>query len=304
MLDIGQTGNAIEHSYFDAEAGATYRPLSELSDDDEADMDISENEDNGETSQEPSTKRARLSVNQSAADGDSVPKWSNPDPYTALPPPDAASRQRKDVVQLIRKARVQTKESRQSLLAETEDFIPCIDSSEDESDSEGEVNATAAGGPSAPMQPSQPAGTLSRGKASTSDESQAREAGRNSFTAINSDNNPRDSLNDSQSKPAHPLPPKPVPVQSLPPRPSQAYTEPNEALPKAQPAANAGSTSLYTRKRTIDDEIKLPPHARLKKFNKMPVGGTHVWEWKVKSGEEPCPWVTTDHSNTTNMGVW
>lgn len=302
MLDIGQTGNAIEHSYFDVEAGATYRPLSELSDDDEADMDISDNEDNGETPQEPSTKRARLNVDQSAADGDSVPKWSNPDPYTALPPPDAASRQRKDVVQLIRKARVQTKESRQSLLVETEDFIPCFDSSEDESDSEGE---TAAGGPSAPIQPSQQAGTLNQGKASTLDESQTREVkGRNSFTATNSDNNLRNSVNDSQPMPAHSLPSKPVPVQSLPPRPSQAYPEPNEALPKAQPVANAGSSSLYTRKRTIDDEIKLPPHARLKKFNKMPVGGTLVWEWKGKSGEEPCPWVTTDHSNTSNMGVW
>ncbi len=34
------------------------------------------------------------------------PKWSNPDPYTALPPPDETQVKRPDFVKLIRKARV------------------------------------------------------------------------------------------------------------------------------------------------------------------------------------------------------
>lgn len=35
----------------------------------------------------------------------SRPRWSNPDPYTALPPPDESQRKKRDVVKLIRKAR-------------------------------------------------------------------------------------------------------------------------------------------------------------------------------------------------------
>jgi non-canonical poly(A) RNA polymerase PAPD5/7 len=34
------------------------------------------------------------------------PKWSNPDPYTALPPPDETQVKRPDFVKLIRKARI------------------------------------------------------------------------------------------------------------------------------------------------------------------------------------------------------
>ncbi|KAJ3944710.1 hypothetical protein N0V92_013588, partial [Colletotrichum tropicale] len=87
----------------DADGGAKYRDIDELSDDEEADMDISDNSD--DDSGEPSNKRVRRDDNDES--GNSVPKWSNPDPYTALPPPDAdKERKKKDMVKMIRKARV------------------------------------------------------------------------------------------------------------------------------------------------------------------------------------------------------
>lgn len=57
-------------------------------------------------SREPSAKRRALGIVSNEATAVSqVPKWSNPDPYTSLPPLDE-SRKRKDVVKIIRKARI------------------------------------------------------------------------------------------------------------------------------------------------------------------------------------------------------
>lgn len=56
----------------------------------------------GGGSEAPAKRRATAA---GARDGASEPKWSNPDPYTVLPPIDDEQRKRKDVVKLIRKAR-------------------------------------------------------------------------------------------------------------------------------------------------------------------------------------------------------
>ncbi|KAL1843112.1 hypothetical protein VTJ49DRAFT_3059 [Mycothermus thermophilus] len=128
------TGEAIE-LYHTANGGVTYRPLDELSDSDEAEMDISDEE--GAAGDEPPTKRARVAVEQSTSDSN-IPKWSNPDPYTALPPETATQGKKKDVVQLIRKARVQSTETRTSLPSDAADFIGLdSDSEESEADHEG-----------------------------------------------------------------------------------------------------------------------------------------------------------------------
>lgn len=55
---------------------------------------------------EPPAKRRALGIASSEATVESqVPRWSNPDPYTSLPPVDEL-RKRKDVVKIIRKARI------------------------------------------------------------------------------------------------------------------------------------------------------------------------------------------------------
>src|SRR5262245_56869086 len=59
-----------------------YLAIDEITDSDEAEMDVSSAE--GSCSQPP---RKKLYLG-SRTDNASAPKWSNPDPYTVLPPPD------------------------------------------------------------------------------------------------------------------------------------------------------------------------------------------------------------------------
>ncbi|KAF2745504.1 hypothetical protein M011DRAFT_460088 [Sporormia fimetaria CBS 119925] len=84
-----------------------FRDLDDLSAS-ESDMDTGDSDDNASskagTDQEPSHKLARRETN-APDDGDSVPKWSNPDPYIVLPPPSETTGKRIDFVQLIRKAK-------------------------------------------------------------------------------------------------------------------------------------------------------------------------------------------------------
>ncbi|KAK5651387.1 hypothetical protein OQA88_12544 [Cercophora sp. LCS_1] len=143
------TGN--EQILYGADNGVTYRPLDELTDSDEAEM-----EESGAENGEPSTKRARVAGSQ--AEGDSEPKfaprWCNPDPYTALPAVDTTTAgKKKDVVQLIRKARVQTGESRPSLPTTVEEFISFDGDSSEEEDDEpsGSGVNLAAPPPTAPV---------------------------------------------------------------------------------------------------------------------------------------------------------
>lgn len=115
-----------------------YRALEDLSDSDEADMDVSSDDENERedlgSGEQPKKKQARTGLEKSA-DGESVPRWSNPDPYTVLPPPDESQRKKMDVVKLIRKARVvSSSESATKLEAVADDFISFDFDDEDKED--------------------------------------------------------------------------------------------------------------------------------------------------------------------------
>lgn len=190
--------------------GAKYKPVDELSDDEEHDMDISESDSDA---QRPA-KRAKTA---DAKAGDATPKWSNPDAYTALPPPDPSARKKTDVVQLIRKARVEAQETKDEPTPALDDFISLTDSEESEEEKRDDGRGPRRG--------------------------------------------PRD--DDRRSDP------------------------------------------LGSRKRTADDEIKPPPQGfTKKKSSKMALNGTLASEWLPAPGQDPCPWATTDHSATPNMGAW
>ncbi|RYO92027.1 hypothetical protein DL766_006617 [Monosporascus sp. MC13-8B] len=107
----------------DTTGRVTYRDLAELSDSDEAAMDISDGSGDDEDSGEPSSKRARTTTSAPERQQE-APKWSNPDPYTALPPPDETTRKKIGMVQLIRKARVEAESKKVAVAAEA-DFISC-----------------------------------------------------------------------------------------------------------------------------------------------------------------------------------
>ncbi|KAK4237321.1 hypothetical protein C8A03DRAFT_16116 [Achaetomium macrosporum] len=223
-----------EVAFFDTTGGATFRSLDELSDSDEAEMDISGDE--GTETEEPSHKRARLTVGQSASD-DNTPKWSNPDPYTALPPETAPQGKKKDVVQMIRKARVQTKEVRTSLPSEAADFISF---------------------------------DLDESEASDNDKEEEPEPTTNATSSV---------------------------ASGIPEGQSARRVRAPVLYPDPTPSA------LGSRKRTHDDEIKMP-HTTLKKVIKDHAKGHITGEWLPDPKLTPTPWVVADHSQSANMAVW
>ena len=132
---VGMNGND-EH-------GSRYLEVDDMSDSDEEEMDVSEDdqpvivdtvkpkelspitcpEDESQVT-EPPRKKQHTDYKK---DGDSLHKWSNPDPYTSLPPVDESRKKRKDVVKLIRKARVAPEKGKDDLNGASEakeaDFI-------------------------------------------------------------------------------------------------------------------------------------------------------------------------------------
>ncbi|KAI1175655.1 hypothetical protein F4777DRAFT_549448 [Nemania sp. FL0916] len=258
---------------------ATYRDVDELSDSDEIDMDISDNGDSDARSNSAArpAKRARTDAALAPAS-----KWSNPDPYTALPPPETT--RKKDVVQLIRKARVEAEAKRPAVPTEAADFISC-DFSDDDTASQvhGQVHGQVAGG--------------------------GVEASSGPYSALKLPALLTNSKPHPQSLTLPPKPPVSVPplvpqqtTTALPlPPPSSAGHQPGRTFVDLTP-----SNSLGNRKRTIDDEIVLPvkpPHTQLKKVNRMASGGTIDYFWKPAPGEDPCPWQVKDHSAVLNMGT-
>ncbi|KJZ78509.1 hypothetical protein HIM_01900 [Hirsutella minnesotensis 3608] len=116
----------------DPDAAAKFRNLDELSDDEEIDMDMSESSQSGTDT--PAPKRARTQAPTASAEA--LPTWSNPDPYTALPCPDESTRKKKDMVKLIRKARVEETKPNTDAPPKAENFISFDLSSDEESDSQ------------------------------------------------------------------------------------------------------------------------------------------------------------------------
>ncbi|KAF6816401.1 poly(A) RNA polymerase cid14 [Colletotrichum sojae] len=263
----------------DADAGITYRDVDELSDDDEADMDISDNSD--DEADQPSSKRVRRDENDES--GNSVPKWSNPDPYTALPPPDAdAQRKKRDMVKLIRKARVDNEAAADKLAASTEaDEFISFDLEAGADDQEEEIILPPSQSPSPSPVPAPPPGPpplLAAAPASREPPS-----------------GPRADL-DKQPASRH------ANASATSTAPS---TPVNNNRPAGLPAKPlVPDDALGSRKRTADDQIKPPTYGPLKKANKMPVGGDVLPEWVISRNEDSTPWVKTDHSKSSNMSVW
>ena len=133
-----------------AESGAEKRfhDLNDLSDSSDEAMDHSEDEvdavSDGEQSDLPVTKKQKIDCQPPASSGGEPtrPKWSNPEPYTALPPPSQGQRKKKDVVKLIRKARVVSEKSSEkpNQVATNDDFIS-FDMDDDEPTSPAQLRA-------------------------------------------------------------------------------------------------------------------------------------------------------------------
>ncbi|KAK8001176.1 DNA polymerase sigma subunit [Apiospora marii] len=283
----------VEEMLGDASGRATYRDVDELSDSDEAAMEISDDSD--AEPQEPVAKRARVSSGPASAAEDAAPRWSNPDPYTALPPPDETTRKKKDVVQLIRKARVEADSKKSTDPSEAADFISC-----DFSDAEDEKPNTSK---NLPAQPRRRADNHANASSSSGP------------TNVAEPENMASSANLAMSSiPTH-LHSHPG-IAQLPPHlrnnpqavaAAVGYVDHNapkhdaiaaaaqvgQALPRrsaqAKPVDLTPSTALGSRKRTFDDQIKRP-HAPLKKVTKMKTTGNIISEYYPVLGQDACPW--------------
>lgn len=119
-----------------------FASLDALSDSEEAEMDFSED---SEEERRPHKKRALgLDGNDTPQPVPApTPKWSNPDPYTVLPPPDETQHKKIDMIKLIRKARLANANlpKKNDAVVQNEDFISLggLDGSRDDDPSEEDL---------------------------------------------------------------------------------------------------------------------------------------------------------------------
>lgn len=117
-----------------------FRPLEEISDSEEEPMNMSEDDEPNDADPDGGPARKKRIVDSTSGDSSKpapapapapAPKWSNPDPYTVLPPAEDNPNpgKKKDVVKMIRKAKVQAENQRlaeskaRNEVVENADFI-------------------------------------------------------------------------------------------------------------------------------------------------------------------------------------
>ncbi|GES63043.1 topoisomerase family protein Trf4 [Aspergillus terreus] len=125
-----------------------FAPLENLSDSEEADMDVSSSDEAADDSRP--RKRRAVESTETPAPAPPAPKWSNPDPYTALPPPDETQQKKVDVVKLIRKARVAAAASQPAKadpVTSNEDFISLSGLVDEEEEKKSRPPEDAPSGP-------------------------------------------------------------------------------------------------------------------------------------------------------------
>lgn len=245
------------------DGGSRFKNLDELSESDSESADAPR-------------KRTKIEPSPSA------PKWSNPDPYTALPPPDTLGGPKKDIVQIIRKAKNEqaAKDEGRDKLADNSDFIAFKfddddqnDAAEDEngSDEDGDTNMDAVPAKS-PAQTGEPSfshrDTFHR-KTSSSALPAAGGPSPSSFTPINQRTYAQTPVPGSTEYGGPP--PRPLGEMQLAEPPSPIVPEPVSRAPKRK------SRDTY-------------------QF------GDVVEEWQVVNGQPTTPWCQNDYSATAEIG--
>ena len=272
----------------------------DISDSEEKEMEESEPEDVNETNQISSSavlssdminanpsddatepvrkKQIREFAEREPALASPVPKWSNPDPYTVLPPPDETQKKRKDVVKLIRKARIATEQELvpNNALVANDDFISLNFENEADlmSDTE-ESDKEPKGVPGAPSGPRQ-FSHLSALHGPSQTTAPGTTAGAGSGASL-----------------------QPPPGYSATPLVNGTKVADDVWPPPDKEAA------LGNRKRTHDDTIKTdaPPRPKKKKGGKVPpADGSIIEEWKASGTSRDVPWCVTNYAKVENVG--
>ncbi|KAB8437368.1 hypothetical protein FH972_025048 [Carpinus fangiana] len=243
-------------------------------------------------SQEPPYKKM-ATASSARADGTSVPKWSNPDPYTALPPPEESTGVRTDVVELIRKARSDAAKEKLSA-GDGEDFISFdLDNGEPSSESESNHELSVVA----------PRGPKSQERFSHLDRLHP-----NRFAPGT------DSISYSADVVGPPPPPPPeleTTSQGLKAAKSALNGAPIDVWPPPPPPPTEPKTqSKLSRKRghdlvvdqfDINDDMRNGAKPRPKRKFVTP-GFELDSKWLARPSENATPWCTVDHSDTESVG--
>ena len=294
-----------EHIGFDTRR---FMPADDLSDSDEEDMEESDIDDglqwndgatdnptqNGhmddlsslkvddDTIEPPTKRRALVSVAKVNEEPD-IPKWSNPDPYTVLPPVDESQRKRKDVVKIIRKARISTDKAMgaESQVVTNDDFISL---GFDKGTSSNDLNHSSSpsdfeSGKDEPGVPGAPTGPRS-------------------FRHLTNLYGRNDSCAPGASTPA-------LSVGTLGPPPglSNGYDATSKQRLARSDSYPDQMAALGSRKRTHDDQIKDDNGQKPKpKPLRQASNGSLLHEWVPRGVNEATPWLRDDHRSTKDPG--
>ena len=284
-----------------------YMPAADISDSDEEPMDESDSDsDNAQHdrdgSLQPLKKRRIIGAGKRrGTDGDSEPKWSNPDPYTVLPPVDEEARKRKDVVKLIRKSDLHTaaKASQHNQVAANDDFISF--GFEDDKASirdEGPPSPSSVGqddyGVGVPGAPSGP-----RQQFSHLENLHGQASGDAPGTY-------------SKAETANSLGPPPTSFEIVPLGPEEIIVDTQLSHRFMSPEHSRGSNAsvslsyddgaLGSRKRTHNDEIKGEKVRPRKKAGFGQANGSVLPEWAPGQDTDPLPWLRRSDTITANAG--
>ena len=279
-----------------------FLPAEDVSDSDEESMDQSESDaDNAEqvddASGEPPKKRRNVGLRKRyGTDEDTLPKWSNPDPYTVLPPVEEEARKRKDVVKLIRKSDLHTaaKAPQHNQVAANDDFISF--GFEDDKDSvppsPGSVdqNGDGAGVPAAPSAPRQQFSHLENLHGQSLGDAPGT---------------------DKRVETASSLGPPPSLFAVAPFGPEKVVVDTQLLRGMMSTETSKGGSgsnvlpyddgALGNRKRTHDDEIKGNVRPR-KKAGFGQANGSVLPEWLPLQNTDPTPWLRRSDTMTANPG--
>ncbi|KAL8861475.1 MAG: hypothetical protein Q9178_001999 [Gyalolechia marmorata] len=231
---------------------------------------------------EPPAKRRATDAAKEAKQEPSVPKWSNPDPYTVLPPVDESQRKRKDVVKIIRKARIAAgkEETTENQVAANDDFISFGFG--------GDKVVTERSRSSSPSEPGN--GHQPRVPGAPT--------GPRSFSHLNHLHGP----NTHGAPGTSDLGPSAI---ELGPPPGLT-NGPQEAKPgfivKRPDIYPDQAEALGNRKRTHEDQIKGEAIKVAVKAHKQISSGSVLREWQCSGNINPTPWLVDDHRPTEMSG--
>jgi len=134
---LGFTDNGATEEMFGTHEHAKFDAAMDSSDDDSVD------EDDEEDDEQP---RKRVKAEKEVEEQAARPQWSNPDPYSVLPPTDVVTTAKKDIVQTIRKRKAEAAATAATVnsIAKNDDYISFNfdDDSSKEASEEGEIDSS------------------------------------------------------------------------------------------------------------------------------------------------------------------